>query len=235
MNTNGAHCFLCGSAHKNGTSHLFKGSTIRPALFKYIQQLHPGFTDDSYLCLNHLNIHRLQFIESEITKDGNAITGLESSVLKSIEENALITEDPSEIKAVTFGQRVADHIAEFGGSWTFIISFGGFLMAWILLNTIVLLKNPYDPYPYILLNLILSCLAAIQAPVIMMSQNRKESRDRKRAESDYKVNLKSEIEVRTLHEKLDYLMLHQWNQMMEVQEIQMELMQDMLKKVEKKI
>jgi|SRR6478609_9682662 len=232
MGKNGAHCFLCGE-HKNGAQHLFKGSTMRPALFKFIQKQHPDFTLDSYLCVNHLNEHRLEFIESEITKDGKAITGLESEVLKSIGDHALITGDPAEVGPLTVGQRIADKIAEFGGSWTFIISFGGFLFGWIFLNTVILLNNPYDPYPYILLNLILSCLAAIQAPVIMMSQNRKEARDRQRAENDYKVNLKSEIEVRNLHEKLDYLMMHQWSKMMEVQEIQMELIQDLVKKIEK--
>lgn len=105
----------------------------------------------------------------------------------------------------TLGQRLADRIAEFGGSWTFILSFLGFIVVWMVINLIQLLSAPFDPYPFILLNLVLSCLAALQAPVIMMSQNRQEAKDRLRSEHDYHINLKAEREVREIHEKLDYL------------------------------
>lgn len=108
-------------------------------------------------------------------------------------------------KSLTFGQRTSDVMAKFAGSWVFIISFAVVLVIWIVVNTIALLKKPFDPYPYILLNLVLSCLAAIQAPVILMSQNREEARDRIRAELDYAVNVKAENEISKLHDKIDAL------------------------------
>ena len=108
----------------------------------------------------------------------------------------------------TFGQRVADNVAAFGGSWTFIISFFVFLLGWISVNVFVLLDKGFDPYPFILLNLILSCVAALQAPIIMMSQNRQEEKDRQRAKKDYEINLKSEAEIRALNDKLDQLLAY---------------------------
>ena len=109
---------------------------------------------------------------------------------------------------ITFGQKAADILARFAGSWAFVISFTLFLIGWIIAN-ILLLKEPFDPYPFILLNLILSCIAAIQAPLIMMSQNRQEEKDRKRSEGDYKINLKSEIIVEDMHYKLDTIISRQ--------------------------
>jgi uncharacterized membrane protein len=111
-------------------------------------------------------------------------------------------------EAMTFGQRLADRVAEIGGSWSFIIGFGIFLAAWAALNGLVLVRSglrPFDPYPFIFLNLILSMIAAVQAPVIMMSQNRQATKDRAAAEHDYEVNLKAELEILALHEKLDAL------------------------------
>ena len=113
---------------------------------------------------------------------------------------------------MTPGQRLADRIAAVGGSWNFITGFVIVLFAWIAINSIALLSRPFDPYPYILLNLVLSCLAAIQAPVIMMSQNRQETRDRLHAMRDYQVNLKAELEIRHLHQKIDHLLSHQWEE-----------------------
>ena len=134
---------------------------------------------------------------------------------------------------VTLGESVADKVASFGGSWRFIIIFFIILLVWIVMNSIVLLFKPFDVYPFILLNLILSCLAAIQAPIIMMSQNRQETKDRRRSENDYKINLKSEIEIRTLHEKVDHLLLDQWSKMMRIQEMQIEILEEIRNKVEK--
>jgi len=111
-------------------------------------------------------------------------------------------------ESLSFGDKISDRIAEVAGSWTFIITFCTVLIVWMVLNTVILL-NPYDPAPFILLNLVLSCIAALQAPVIMMSQNRQEKKDRLRAENDYKVNLKSEIIIEDLHQKLDKLINNQ--------------------------
>lgn len=129
---------------------------------------------------------------------------------------------------LSFGARLADGIASFGGSWAFIIVFGVFIMLWITVNVLALLWKPPDPYPFILLNLILSCLAALQAPVIMMSQNRQEAKDRLRSEHDYRVNLKAELEIRQLHEKIDHLLLHQWERLAEIQQVQIELLNEVI-------
>ncbi|MGM0166272.1 hypothetical protein IGI39_001231 [Enterococcus sp. AZ135] len=127
----------------------------------------------------------------------------------------------------TFGQKIADGIAKFGGSWTFIIIFILVLAAWILLNTLPLFFNPFDKFPYILLNLALSCLAAIQAPIILMSQNRQADRDRVEADNDFEVNVKSEVEIHLLHEKIDYLMNSKWQHLVELQQLQIELLQEL--------
>lgn len=110
------------------------------------------------------------------------------------------------------------------------MSFGAFLVLWIVVNTLVLGLHPPDPYPFILLNLLLSCLAAIQAPVIMMSQNRQEAKDRLRSQNDYLINLKAELEIRNLHEKLDHLLSHQWDRLAQIQEIQLDLLSAIFKR-----
>ena len=124
-----------------------------------------------------------------------------------------------------------DNVAAFGGSWKFIIMFAVFIALWILANIYLLLDKGFDPYPFILLNLILSCLAALQAPVIMMSQNRQEEKDRERAKKDYMINLKSELEIRMLHEKLDHLIMHQQEELIEIQKVQIEMMNDILSRI----
>jgi uncharacterized membrane protein len=131
---------------------------------------------------------------------------------------------------LTFGERLADKMAEYAGSWGFVIGFFGVLLVWIAINSVVLILKPFDPYPFILLNLVLSCLAAIQAPIIIMSQNRQEAKDRLRSEHDYSVNLKAELEIRNLHEKIDHLLMKQWQRLLEIQEIQMELMEELAHK-----
>ena len=152
-------------------------------------------------------------------------------MVESIAKNELLSKDLEEelSKDLTRGQRVADRIASFGGSWTFISFFFLFLILWMSTNVFVLIKKPFDPYPFILLNLILSCLAAIQAPVIMMSQNRKEEKDRKRSQNDYKVNLKAELEIKLLNEKIDHMIIHQNQRMLEIQQLQTDYLDDILK------
>ena len=122
---------------------------------------------------------------------------------------------------------MADKIATFGGSWTFLICFAVFLCIWIGINSLALIMRPFDPYPYIFLNLMLSCLAAVQAPIIMMSQNRQEAKDRIRSQHDYQVNLKAELEIRHLHEKVDHLLSHQWSRLVQIQELQLELLAEL--------
>ena len=164
------------------------------------------------------------------------LTELEKTVLTSVTNNSTLTDkiDGEEKQSLTLGQRIADKVASFGGSWTFIISFGVFIFLWISVNVYWLVNKGFDPYPFILLNLILSCVAALQAPVIMMSQNRQEDKDRERSKKDYMINLKSELEIRTLHEKIDHFIMDQQQELLELQKTQIEMMNDILKQIEKK-
>lgn len=150
-------------------------------------------------------------------------------MVQSLAERELLSENIGrEIeKGRTFGDRAADRIATFGGSWAFIILFSLILVVWIGVNSWVLRQKAFDPYPYILMNLVLSTLAALQAPVIMMSQNRAAARDRRQADSDYKINLKAELEIRNLHEKMDHLLKQQHTRLMEIQQIQVELLSEL--------
>lgn len=174
----------------------------------------------------------MQYVQSILHTEQGEVSNLEYEVLNSMKQHELISknvEGQLEQKW-TFGERLADKIATFGGSWAFLICFSAFLAVWILVNTVVMVKHPADPYPFILLNLMLSCLAAIQAPIIMMSQNRQEAKDRMRSENDYQVNLKAELEIRHLHEKIDHLLMHQWDRLAKIQEIQLDLLSEMSKK-----
>ena len=174
----------------------------------------------------------MQYVQSILKSEQGEVTDLEYEVLNSMQQHELISKNVENKldQNWTFGEKLADKIATFGGSWTFLICFGIFLALWILVNTVVMVKHPADPYPFILLNLMLSCLAAIQAPVIMMSQNRQEAKDRLRSQNDYQVNLKAELEIRHLHEKLDHLLMHQWDRLAKIQEIQLDLLAEMTKK-----
>jgi uncharacterized membrane protein len=222
-----AACQICGKTEKQ--AKLVPAAVVRSSLTERIVMACPAWSADGFICTTDLNRFRGEYVQSLLEDERGDLTSLERSVVESLARNETLSEDvETEFqKELTIGQRLADHIASFGGSWTFICSFGGFILVWVLINTVVLLARPFDPYPFILLNLFLSCLAAIQAPVIMMSQNRQESRDRLRSENDYRVNLKAELEIRHLHEKLDHLLQHQWERLMEIQQIQIELMNEL--------
>lgn len=160
---------------------------------------------------------------------------LQEIVDQSIRDQQSIVEHllhPTE-EVLTPGQSLADKVARFGGSWAFIISFLFLLMAWILFNVLAVKNAVFDPYPFILMNLILSCIAALQAPVIMMSQNRQEEKDRQRAQNDYLINLKAELEVRSLHQKVDLLLQEQVSTLFEIQQKQIMLLQEIRAKLEK--
>lgn len=206
--------------------------TIRPSIRQLIERDHPGFDASCCLSVSELNVYRQKYIGEFLAKEIGEMSELENTVLTSLQNKGTLSDKIEDADIpFTFGQRVADNVARFGGSWTFIISFGVFLTIWILINIIFLSNKGFDPYPFILLNLILSCLAAMQAPVIMMSQNRQEEKDRDRAKKDYMINLKSELEIRMLHEKIDHLIMHQQHDLIEIQKVQIEMMDDILKKV----
>ena len=212
-----------------------KARAIRKNIFDIIKQDHPNFDESCSLSLSELNHYREKYISEYLTREMGELDEMEQRVVASLKNKTLLAEKPEdEITTATFGQRIADKVATFGGSWTFIISFACFLLCWIILNVLFLANKGFDPYPFILLNLILSCVAALQAPVIMMSQNRQEEKDRERARNDYMVNLKSELEIRMLHEKMDHLILHQEQTLIEIQRVQMDMMNDIMERIEKK-
>ena len=208
--------------------------TIQSPILKVIQSDHPGFKHSDACSLTELNIYRQKYIADYLAREVGELSTLESTVLDALRNKNLITEKlGDEEQPLTIGQKMADRIATFGGSWKFIGSFAAFLVIWIGINIFWLQNRAFDPYPFILLNLLLSCLASLQAPFIMMSQNRQEAKDRERAKKDYMINLKSELEIRVLHEKIDHLMIHQQHQLIEIQKVQIEMMQDILDRVSK--
>lgn len=165
--------------------------------------------------------------------EGDQLKKLQGIVKTAIEDEELIINNllnpPKE--ELSRGQKISDKVARFGGSWTFIITFFIILLVWIAFNVLALAADRFDPYPFILMNLILSCIAALQAPIIMMSQNRQEEKDRKRAENDYLINLKAELEVRSLNQKMHLLMEEQLKSLFESQARQLELLEGINKKV----
>ena len=209
--------------------------TIRHSILNLIQKDHPEFSHESNLSVSELTHYRKKHISEYLTKELGELTEPERTVLTSITDNTTLSDkiDSENQQTLTFGQKIADKVASFGGSWTFIISFGVFIFIWISLNIFWLVNKGFDPYPFILLNLILSCLAALQAPVIMMSQNRQEEKDRDRAKKDYMINLKSELEIRTLHEKIDHFVMDQQQELLDIQKTQIDMLNDILKHVEK--
>ena len=208
---------------------------VRKSILDFIQEKHPEFEGEKCMSMSELHSFREKYIAEMLIKETGELSSMEQTVVDALSDNATLSDKlDDEIQDFTFGQKVADKVASFGGSWTFIISFLSFLLIWIAANVFILSNKGFDPYPFILLNLILSCVAALQAPVIMMSQNRTEERDRDRAKKDYMINLKSELEIRMLHEKIDHLLLHQEQSMVEIQKVQMDMMQDILEKMENK-
>lgn len=212
-------------------SERISGRAIRLSLLGLIQQDYPNFTADNYLALSELNRYREKYISNYIAREIGELTELEKTVVQALEKRTTLADkvDGGEEMQLTFGQRVADVVAKFGGSWPFIFSFFFFILLWISTNLWWLGNRGFDPYPFILLNLLLSCLAAVQAPVIMMSQNRQEQKDRERAKKDYMINLKSELEIRMLHEKIDHLILHQQGRLLEIQQLQIEMLNDIIR------
>lgn len=210
-----------------------QGKEIRTTVFLLIQRDHPSFTLDSWISLDTLNKYRRFYLTQLVEQEKGELADIDADVMAAIRDNAILSENIDEVSesTSTLGDRLADKIAAFGGSWTFIISFFSFIVIWMAINIWILATRPFDPYPFILLNLILSCLAAIQAPIIMMSQNRQETKDRQRAEHDYRINLKAELEIKLLGEKMDHLLVHQNKKLLEIQEVQIDYLEDLLRRL----
>lgn len=210
-----------------------KAELIREPILTLIKKDYPEFNRNCLIDKKELSKYRNIHLESLIKKRNQEFKLLDKDVIEAISNKDLISYDIEDQldEKLSLGQKVADKVAEFGGSWTFIFSFIIFLILWTSLNVWVLKSKAFDPYPFILLNLFLSMLAAIQAPIIMMSQNRQEEKDRERGENDYKVNLKSELEIKLLHEKIDHLILYQNQKLLEILEIQTDYLENINEKL----
>lgn len=220
-------CQICG---KQGPGvNLIKADLLRPDIVNIIKHSHPEWTPDGFICEEDLSRFRNEYIRSIVEAEKGELSDLENEVLENMARHEILSTqvDQEYESQLTFGQHLSDRIAQFGGSWVFIILFGCMMTFWIIVNSVAFVSKPFDPYPYIFLNLILSCIAAIQAPIIMMSQNRQEAKDRARIAHDYQVNLKAELEIRQLHQKVDHLLSNQWKRLIEIQEVQLEMLSEM--------
>jgi uncharacterized membrane protein len=222
--------FVCAiTGRERPIKSLVRLDTLRPTLADRIRADHSELSDEAMIDRREINRYRNLYVEEILRDEHGEFSELDRQVVESIANQNTIAENIEEdfLEGRTLGQRMSDALASFGGSWVFLTSFGAFLMVWIAVNIAAgSSREAFDPYPFILLNLVLSCLAAIQAPIIMMSQKRLETKDRMRSFNDYQVNLKAELEIRHLHEKLDHLITKQWQRLAEIQQIQLEIMQD---------
>ncbi len=208
------------------------GKTIRTSILNLILEDFPDFDVNDSIAVQELNVYREKYISKFLQTEISQLSKLEKDVVKSLgDDTSFVAKVEEEVDTRNYGQIVADKVAAFGGSWTFIIAFFVFISIWISSNVIIFTNKEFDPYPFILLNLILSCIAALQAPVIMMSQNRQEEKDRERAKKDYMINLKSELEIRMLDDKIDHLVMHQQQELIEIQKVQIEMMNDILNRI----
>jgi uncharacterized membrane protein len=213
-----------------------KGEDLREGIFDLINRKFPEFGKEDFISITELNQYRRLYLTSLIVEERGELEIIDLDVMDAIKNNSILSENiQNEIEAdLTTGEKLADKVASFGGSWSFIIVFFSFILIWIFINILFISTKPFDPYPFILLNLILSCLAAIQAPIIMMSQNRQEQKDRIRGEHDYKINLKAELEIKLLSEKIDHLLVNQNKKLLEIQELQTDYLEDLMNVLKKK-
>lgn len=219
----------CGICHRaQPRNRMMPVDWVRPTLAAGLDHDKPGWRDTGYICTEDFQTYRRRALEEMIRRDRGELTELDRSVVESLADHEPLSENIEAMyeDKTGFGDRLADRMATFAGSWTFLIAFGLVLCAWMAVNVIPARLDTFDPYPFILLNLVLSCIAAVQAPLIMMSQRRVEAKDRLRSENDYRVNLKAELEIRHLHEKIDHHLLKQWERLAEIQDLQLEIMED---------
>jgi uncharacterized membrane protein len=219
-------CAVCG--REKPARDITQLAVVRPSLIDRIRAEHPDLPGEGYICNEDLDRFRSRYVTELLGEERGELTKLEQEVVQSLADHETLAENIEAEYAGhrTLGERLSDQLASFGGSWTFIVIFFCVLVIWMAFNVLAVQRDVFDPYPFILLNLVLSCLAAIQAPIIMMSQNRQEAKDRLRSENDYRVNLKAELEIRHLHEKIDHILTRQWERLAEIQQIQLEMMQE---------
>jgi uncharacterized membrane protein len=219
-------CLVCG--RRLPRTELRTVASLSVGVAGRLRQDYPDARAEDAVCrADHARYRRLH-VERLLEAERGELSTLDQEVLASLEAGATVSEDVEAAYAEkrSFGESAADAVAAFGGSWTFILSFCFVLVCWMLLNVTGAVFAVFDPFPFILLNLLLSCIAALQAPIIMMSQRRQEAKDRLRAENDYKVNLKAELEIRHLHDKIDHQLARQWERLVEIQQIQIEMLEE---------
>lgn len=221
-------CVICG--RDRPARDITQLDVVRPSLIDRIKVDYPDLPAEGYICSDDLDRFRSRYVSELLGQERGELTKLEREVVQSLADHETLAEN-IEVEYAghrTFGERLSDQLASFGGSWTFIVLFFLVLFVWMGFNILSVARDIFDPYPFILLNLVLSCLAAIQAPIIMMSQKRQEAKDRLRSENDYRVNLKAELEIRHLHEKIDHILTRQWERLAEIQQIQLESLREPL-------
>jgi uncharacterized membrane protein len=218
-------CCMCGT--RGHGAAMLAAAAVRPQVAEHIARRHADrWVGTGHICRRCLDRERLDYVTERLTQEKGALSSVEEEVAKKAGLHLTIARniDQQFQEGITFGQRAADAVARVGGSWAFVSSFMVLLVAWMFTNTYLLRQTSFDPYPYILLNLVLSCLAALQAPILMMSQNRQAERDRLESNHDYETDLKAEIEIASLHDKVDHLLHAQWERMVELQEMQIDLL-----------
>ncbi|HIW71550.1 MAG TPA: DUF1003 domain-containing protein [Candidatus Levilactobacillus faecigallinarum] len=222
--TAGLTCLVDGESISMETS--LQLTELDPGLRNRIKRDYPQAKATDYICGHHLLKYRLERVDSMINADLKQTKKINQKLTRALQSDDYDIIDVNEVlnDNLTFGQKVSDDVARFGGSWGFILVFMFVLLSWMIINGLHLFGVNFDNYPYILLNLVLSCVAAVQAPIIMMSQNRSADRDRMMAENDYHVNLKSEHELRLLHAKVDHLAQNQVPHTMEIERFQLEIL-----------
>ena len=219
-------CAITGREHLR--RDLVNLETVLPSLAERIRKDHPELAPDDLVARSEVARYRSLYVQELMSAESGDLTEIERRVAESLATHDTLAQNVERQYegTRTVSERISDDLANVGGSWMFISGFAVALAVWIALNLLLGNRGAFDPYPFILLNLVLSCLAAIQAPIIMMSQRRQEAKDRLRSLNDYQVNLKAELEIRHLHEKIDHLLGKQWQRLAEIQQLQLEIMQD---------
>jgi uncharacterized membrane protein len=219
-------CSLCNNQVETRT--MVAAQKLDTPTIELIKQERPDWDGKRGICNNCRERLRAKKFLSYLEAESAKLSDLEKSLVSKIARRGRVSKivEKEFQEQMTFGERLADTVAHFGGSWTFIMIFAAILIGWMVLNTVILVSpRNFDPYPFILLNLVLSTLAALQAPIIMMSQNRQAEKDRMQAQQDYEINLMAEVEIRDLHDKLDALRYKQWHELWHLQQRQIELLE----------
>ncbi len=227
MNSTKKPCEICHE--KFPRNSLYPLPLVRKCILELANESNPKLNENGYLCFTDLRTLGLNHLEKMLKQERGALSELEKEVVENLQKQEFLAENVNEEfeERMTIGEKLSDHIAAFGGSWKFIILFLMILVVWMGFNSYLYLTMPFDPYPYILLNLLLSSLAAFQAPIIMMSQNRQASKDRLSQENAYQINLKSELQIRHLNSRLELYMKHSWEKLYEIERNQEEMLQEL--------